>query len=426
MDVPGLEGIPCITRSDFIGPLFWEIFLREHQGQYEFVDAQPLGIEGTALFDRKIKNVSNTITDIYNRKVQQLLLSLDRKARENERPIRELRSRYNLPDNPLLLFENNADRNNELHIDAYTENIPGFKEDVITFCGDNLEIAINPRYSEEIYTAMAWVLFGQYIIDYTWEVVFFLADRVLHIIEKIQEGHPEQRNNESDHIYAFDQRLLSQILSNLQQDEDGFIRRLELLLEGRADYSDIVIAIIPNLYLLSVYDDTGNVGTRYLQMPATWKREHCYTYIEPFDIAPKANTEFDIEIINSTELFGQNLPQDYLGDKLWLRMPSQRIGIRKSRKIFTAFNTRRSEMWGQPFEPRINAYTEKHLIMLIEYMGLYGTNRRTAPQILDDPTLAAEEISETALAQLKKRARELNRLGEREDDMRLFITPVTE
>lgn len=422
MDLMGLEEIACITRSNYSHQILWSVSARRLNGSYEVIDRHAFGnskqeatrynSEGLAIMTSFMENYVSTVTS-------KLLISLDRNAGSKLAALREWKVHHGISPYPVDQFITIANNKNEVYIDRYLEDHPEFAHDLVNFCRTTLEMAINPSYAEELYIAASYILFGNSIVDYEWETTTFLCQRVLHILAKIEEGIEGQQDGESAHNYAFDQRLLPQIRENLKNDEGGFRERLTQLIESRAYGGEIMLSLRPNLYLLNLFDENGSWQSTYLEMPQLLRRENIVEFLTPFDIEPRSRNPIDINIVNSSEFFSQATMDDrFLENKIWLRLPRQKIGARKMREIFSIYNARRSQIWGISFDPKPNFYVEKQLITLIEYTGLHGVGRRTATEILDDQTLDQEDLSENAIAQIRRRAIQSNRLG---TDFRLFI-----
>lgn len=414
MNIEGLEGIPCITRSDFLQPLFRVVTVKPENGQYIIIDNRPLwgAVVGQPFgFGGERVNIGVSITDFMSQRLRRLMLSLDRQGYMLQDQIERLKQGCNLTQPPLEFFGSHVNEKNEVHIDRILNRYPEFRARIAPFCQDLLEVRINPDSLEEVYTAAAYILFGPYVVDYEWEAAGFLSYRVRKILERMDVLPLGTNDNaaEPDCIVAFDRRIQPLVQQNWNRDQRSFLKRLDDLTEYGYCSGEIMVALIPNIYLLEVHNDSGEAQTRYLEVPELLDRVHFTELGAVFGQDPPLKSPMSVNVVSSDDL-GLNNHLD-LRRKVWLELPDRKLGTRNLRNAFTNALDKRFNVYGLPVEPRPNQYNEKQLIALIEYAGLHGVTKRTEATILNDPIFLDEQLGDSTIAQLKRRARRGNKLG---------------
>jgi hypothetical protein len=400
MDLQGLENIKLITRSDSGPPYIQKLVIKEVDGNYKIdfqdqADKTQLPPGRSLNYDRMII-MSDRLVKLTEERVSRLLYSFDCKAIGHEEVLAVIRNKYELPDHPLTLFKSLATEKNELLIDTFLDNSRNLTVDVTNFFSQILGIQLNQCYDEECLSAAIYVLFGSNIVDYHWELAEFMHSRVNSIIS----GTTSEVT--SRYVAAFDQRITPLIQRILSDDPQGFYKRLQYLEEYREIPGDIVIDLTPKAYLLQIIDNSGNLS-EYAELPRALDRITFEEYLKLFDTGLQLEQEYAPEIVDTSQLPGVHQVAGELGDRLWLRLPMEKMGARKIREIFQSFNAIRNNKWGSRFISKPNKIDELYKIAMIEYCGLFGVNKRTAKEIVEDPALINGALDENGLAQIKHR-----------------------
>jgi hypothetical protein len=248
------------------------------------------------------------------------------------------------------------------------------------------------------------------VIDFERQIATFLLEKIYAILDE-SEVDPKDK-----HKSDFEKRLTTQVTGALTKDKADFFMKLGIMDdEFTGQPGNFFIFLFPNIYQLNILKENGTAKAKYFEFPRFITRDIFEKYVAHFDNSPRTRINHNIEIVTSNELFNNNVPVPSLSDRLWVKIPDGRMGARKIRGIYSAAIQRQEEYLGKPFTPKPNDYRDAQLIALIEYNGLFGITKRTANEIIGDEELAyggTKEFDENTIAQLKRRALQMNRLGE--------------
>ncbi len=400
MDIPGLEAIATITRADFNPPIFQLITIKQSGESYV-----QIGNDAICLPD----NVEKAIMDHISDRMLNIMLSLDRKETDFADRLNESRVKEVGAKQPLELFSE-LSNSNTLYIDQYLNNHSSLKNTVIDFCENTAGITINPNYPEDFYAATAYFLFDRHVIDFEWQIATFLIEKINTILYE-SEANPEYHPKK-----GFEERLAAQVTSAINKDKAEFFKKLEIMDDEFTGHpGNFFIFLFPNIYQINILKENGIPEAKYFEFPRFITRDLSEKYVAHFDNGLRTRINHSIEIVTSDELFKKNVPIPSLSGRLWIKIPDGRMGARKIREIYSAAIQRQEEYLGKPFTPKPNDYKDVQVIALIEYNGLFGITKRTANEIIGDEELAyggIKEFDENTIAQLKRRAIQMNRIGE--------------
>lgn len=394
MDLPGLEDIDIITRADARPPCLEVLVIQRVNGQYCLTQRSPSGPGGCSLSTQQMFEIGAVLYHLAEHRVNRLLAYYDRRSMGHQARLDNIRQRHGL-ESPLELFSRQSNIKNEFFIDHYLIQHPTFLYDVADFFADLPETVFNEAYDDELLLAATLVLFGPYVADYSWELARFMVDRVDRAMIEM-EGGTGLEANRSPQLVAFDKSVYQLVQQEMASDAQGFLLKLQNLVDSITIPGEIVVALIPKILLVQIINDEGDLEDEYLGLPQQIEQDSFYQLLGLLT-GPKRRSNFNIDNVlfrGTEQLFGEGSLARGLGDRIWVQLPQQYIGGKKARDLFGLFNTMKVNRWGKPSEPRNKPRDDVVKITLIRQHGLFGFPKAKPHEIRADPVSVYEDVDQ--------------------------------
>lgn len=355
--------------------------------------------QGRYLTNDGIEAIANILVEASVDAIEKLLLVLDRKVMGHETELEEIKSRYGFAAGPWELFLRYSTEKEQFFVDEFIEANPDYIDEIVGFFNQQDRFFINRENNEELSAVVIYSLFGRNALDYEMVLGRFLSTLIIDILNQSEL---------SGHLAAFAQRLDPLIKQEIEADEESFRRRLGAIEEDSIVTSPLVIYLPPTIYLMQVKDENDQVLNEYLGIYSYANRNDFEKIVGFFDTGEES-VQSDTQNIGffKSEHLLSDVGDHFYKDLIWFELPQVKMGGRKIRELFSEFNSFREDIEKKRFSARQTSLSQIDCIALIEFNGLYGVNRRTAAEIVDDPTLYDEidVVSENAVSQLQARSK---------------------
>lgn len=330
-------------------------------------------------------------------RINKLLVTYDRKLREKESILEEIRRSHGVSAFPRNEATNEYEK--DFFIDVFMNDHPEYVDAVMECFHEQTDLVINRNYEEEVMAAVIYALLGLNAIDFEMILDTFIAGFIL----KLLDGN--NKNDLPQHLAAFADRLKSRIQHELAIDAQGFRNKLVFLLENDRVASRYVIFLPPKIYLMQIMDENGQLQDEYLGISSSVDSKDFAYVLGMLDIGEKKQGGgIETSCFSDSAPFLTSEAQNMRGDLLWFNLPQGKIGPKNIRALYTNFNHFRIGHWGQRLDNRRSKLDELLMIEMIEFNGLYGVTKLTAADIIRNERTI---ISENAISQMNKRNKHL-------------------